>query len=99
MFYKEFHTDSRQEIRRFDSWQAAQDEAARMITQFKYWGGGSVPVTIAEYRRTAAGKYAEPKTEPITFDPALYMDYARENGNKYGYYKDMQRIQAARVAA
>jgi hypothetical protein len=99
LFYKTNHTDTKTELIFCENWQAAQDEAARMIEQFKYWGGGPVPVSASANKWTAAGKYAGIEFEPIYYPENLYLEYARENSNKYGYYKDIQRIQAARAAA
>lgn len=99
VLYKDHHTDIRQCLRYCESWQAAQDEAARMIEQFKYWGGGPVPVLVSASKWTAAGKYAGDAFPAIEYPESLYIEYARENGTKYGYYQDMQRIQAARAAA
>lgn len=98
LIYKPWHDQKRLEISHYTSWEAMEAEAARMISQFKYWGGGSVPVSGHECRRTKAGKYAEPKREGVYYDPSLYIDYARENGTKYGYYKDMLRIKAKQTS-
>lgn len=84
MFYKTFHTDKYPEIRYFDTWQRALEAADTMIEQFKFWGGGSVPIKVEAVRWTKAGKY---KDTPMSKDyPASdYITYARENSNKCGY--------------
>ena len=28
----------------------------------------------------------------VEYNPSLYLDYARENGTKYGYYKEGDKI-------
>lgn len=48
MVYKNWHTDEKKEIRYFDTFEDAEKAAKKMIDQFKYWGGGSVPVFIEE---------------------------------------------------
>ena len=99
LFYKEFHTDRRTVLVYCESYEQAQARAAHMIESFKYWGGGSVPVTVSASKWNSRGKYAGEVFPTIDYDESLYIEYARENGTKYGYYKDMQKIQKTRTAA
>ena len=87
MFYKVFHTDKHAEIRYFDTCQAMKAAADQMIESFKFWGGGQVPVAIESYKVRKSGKHAGTVAR-VDYNPSLYMDYARENGTKYGYYKE-----------
>ena len=48
LLYKNWHTDEKVEMRHFKKFEDAEKEAGRMIKQFKYWGGGCVPVIAIE---------------------------------------------------
>ena len=86
MFYKVFHTDKQCELRYFDSMDQMKRAANDMLESFKFWGGGAVPVSIESYKIRKGGKYAG-VIESKDYNPSLYMKYARENGNLYGYSK------------
>ena len=88
LFYKEDFKDKQVQLRRCDSYEAAQREAERMIEAFKYWGGGPVPVSVDSTKWTKNGKYAGEAYPRIEYGEELYIAYARENGTKYGYYKE-----------
>lgn len=90
LLYKVFHTDKRAELSYFDSFEDATKAAEAMIDSFKFWGGGSVPVSVTSSRWTKAGKYKDtPKSRD--YSPSLYIDYARENGDKCGYLQELRR--------
>lgn len=89
LLYKPFHNEKRLELRRCESFEAATAAAREMLDQFRYWGGGAVPVSVSSDRWTAAGKYKD-TLHYIEYAPRLYMEYARENGNKCGYLQFME---------
>lgn len=90
LLYKVFHTDKRAELSYFDSFEDAAKAAEAMIDSFKFWGGGAVPVSVSSSRWTKAGKYKD-TPQSRDYSPALYMDYARENGDKCGYLQGKAR--------
>lgn len=87
LFYRTFHNDLHCEIKHFNTIEEAQEAAANMIEQFKYWGGGSVPVTLDQTKWTKAGKYHS-TTLYKEYPQDLYIEYARENGNLCGYLQN-----------
>lgn len=87
LFYKENHWDSQVELKFCDCYESAKGEAERMIEAFKFWGGGPVPESVAATKWTKSGKYAGEAYPRIEYDKKLYIDYAREKGTKYGYYR------------
>ena len=84
LFYKTFHNDLHCEIRYFNTTEEALEAAEQMLSQFKYWGGGSVPVTLETSKWTKSGKYHS-NTYYKEYPQDLYIEYARENGNRCGY--------------
>ena len=90
LLYKPFHNEKRLEIRQFNTFEEVTAAAAHMLDQFRYWGGGAVPISANADRWTAAGKYKD-TLYYIEYPARLYMDYARENGNKCGYLQDQER--------
>lgn len=90
LFYKVFHTDKHTELSYFDSFEDATKAADAMIETFKFWGGGAVPVSVSSSRWTKAGKYKD-TPQRKDYAPALYMDYARENGEKCGYLQEIAK--------
>lgn len=93
LFYKEDYRDSQMQMKYCDSYEAAQREAERMIEAFKYWGGGSVPVSVMATKWTKAGKYAGEASPEIEYSQELYDSYARENGTKYGFFSVKRTMQ------
>ena len=89
MVYKNWHTDEKKEIRYFDTFEDAENAAKKMIDQFKYWGGGSVPVFIEEIVWTKSNGCQTLKR--VEYSEKLYIRYARENGTAYGYYRVMHK--------
>lgn len=87
LIYKNCHTDNKNEIQYFENFKDAEKEAERMISQFKYWGGGSVPVLIEEATWAKTKGYMT--GERTEYKADLYIRFARENGTAYGYYRDM----------
>ncbi len=85
LIYKNWHTHAKNKIRYFDKFEDAENEAYKMIEQFKFWGGGSVPVAAVEtiWKKSNGCK----ELSRAEYSESLYIRYARENGTLYGYYK------------
>lgn len=88
--YKENHNDTRRNLLIFDNEISARKTADHMIEQFKFWGGGSIPLDISYQKWTSGGKYAGGDTLK-EFNTTDLLKYARENGNLYGYYTYMKK--------
>lgn len=85
LFYKPDHNNDRCEIRYYPDVETAELVAENMISQFKYWGGGSVPVAIIQDKKTTKGYKTLYRHD---FDYSRLQDFARESGlNIYGYYQ------------
>ena len=89
LLYKNWHTDKKVEISYFQKFEDAEKEASRMIQQFKYWGGGCVPVAAIETIWTKSNGCRDIKR--VEYPDSLYIRYARENGTAYGYYMNMHK--------
>ena len=89
LLYKNWHTDKKVEINYFQKFEDAEKEASRMIQQFKYWGGGCVPVVAIETIWTKSNGCRGIKR--VEYSDSLYIRYARENGTAYGYYMNMHK--------
>lgn len=92
LFYKEDYKDRQVQLRYCSSYEAAKQEAERMIENFKYWGGGSVPVSVTASKWSSAGKYLGEALPCIDYCEERYIEYARENGTKYGYFRKKQEF-------
>lgn len=91
LVYREIHDrkDSTV-IKYYDTFEEAVQGAERMLEQFKYWGGGGFPLHAFSDKRSAQGKY-KGTIDRKDYNYADYAQYARENGNNYGYYRDMKK--------
>lgn len=85
LIYKNWHTDEREEIKYFEKFEDVEKEASRMIEQFKFWGGGTVPIVVIETIWSKSNGCRD--TKRMEYADDLYIRYTRENGTAYGYYR------------
>lgn len=79
LFYKEWHTDNQIQLRAYDSMEQAEIRAKLMIDQFRYWGAGSIPISISHTKWTK--RWGAETIKNIEYSEEEYIQYARENGN------------------
>lgn len=84
LFYQD---GEKRQLHIYDSREAAIKAAERMIEQFKFWGGGCIPLSVSSSKWRSNGKYAGEAAPEVNYNPADLAYYSRENGNNYGYYQ------------